>query len=94
MRHLCHAHGCKTPVKPSLLFCAKHWAIVPKEMQKAVYASYRRGQCDDKSPSNAWMVAAETAIAFVARYEGHERAATYYEEKAELFRERMAAERA
>lgn len=33
--HLCHARPlCSTPVKPALLFCKPHWAMVPREMQR------------------------------------------------------------
>jgi hypothetical protein len=52
--HTCHARGCSKPVKPELLMCAAHWRLVPKVIQRAVWAAYRPGQCDDKQPSEEW----------------------------------------
>jgi hypothetical protein len=68
--HHCHARGCRTPVRPELLMCARHWRVVPKFVQRAVWDSYRPGQCDDKDVSRAWLRAADAAIGFVARAEG------------------------
>jgi hypothetical protein len=68
--HHCHARGCQVPVKPELLMCLRHWRMVPHPLQRAVWAAYRPGQCDDKRPSAAWHRAADAAIGFVARSEG------------------------
>jgi hypothetical protein len=70
MSHHCHARGCTTTVKPELLMCWQHWRVVPKKIQMAVYAAYRPGQCDDKNPSEAWHVAADAAIGYVAALDG------------------------
>lgn len=64
--HLCHARGCPTPVKPELLMCLRHWRLVPRDIQARVYATYRRGQCDDMKPSKEWHEAASAAIGYVA----------------------------
>lgn len=53
-----------------MLMCFKHWCRVPRTIQRAVWATYRRGQCDDKSPSEAWHRAADAAIGAVAEKEG------------------------
>lgn len=50
--------------------CGRHWAMVPAKLQRAVWATYRPGQCDDKDPSEAWHEAADAAIAAVALQEG------------------------
>jgi hypothetical protein len=68
--HHCHADGCTVPVKPELLMCSTHWRMVPGELQKLVWSNYREGQCDDQSPSKAWCVAADRAVAVVALAEG------------------------
>lgn len=68
--HTCHARDCGKPVKPELLMCARHWRLVPKVIQRAVWAAYRPGQCDDKRPSREWHRAADAAIGYVARAEG------------------------
>jgi len=50
--------------------CLAHWRMVPRLIQRAVWANYRHGQCEDKNPSWAWHQAADAAIGFVARSEG------------------------
>jgi hypothetical protein len=42
--------------------CARHWRMVPRAVQLDVWKHYRVGQCDDKSPSRAWLSAARAAI--------------------------------
>lgn len=42
--HLCHAENCKTPVPRRMFMCRKHWFMVPKSMQDAVWAAYTPGQ--------------------------------------------------
>lgn len=69
MSHHCHARGCATPCKPEMLMCLKHWRMVPRKLQRAVWATYRPGQCDDKQPSVEWHEAADAAIAAVAAKE-------------------------
>lgn len=71
--HHCHARGCATPVPPEMLCCRRHWAMVPKPLQREVWRHYRGGQCDDKSPSPAWHAAAAAALAAVAAAEGRSR---------------------
>ena len=68
--HTCHARGCDVPVPPEMLMCKPHWRTVPRSIQRIVWATYRSGQCDDRSPSKAWHQAADAAIGFVARLEG------------------------
>lgn len=67
--HHCHAKGCVTACKPEYLMCPRHWRMVPRLLQVAVWQTYRRGQCDDMRPSEAWFLAANAAIANVARQE-------------------------
>ena len=71
MTHICHARGCDRAVRPELLMCYRHWRMVPRGIQAAVYKHYRAGQCDDKRPSAEWHEAASAAIGFVALGEGH-----------------------
>lgn len=72
MTHTCHAIGCERNVPPKLLMCRAHWRKVPAALQRAVWATYRRGQEDDKRPSRAYIEAANAAIASVAREEQRE----------------------
>lgn len=69
-QHTCHAAGCDQGVRPERLMCGRHWAMVPKVVQDAVWEHYRPGQCDDKRPSQEWHAAADAAIGSVARQEG------------------------
>lgn len=68
-RHTCHALGCSTPVSPTLLMCRRHWAMVPTTLRLAVVKNYRRGQCEDRRVSAAWLRAARAAINYVASQE-------------------------
>jgi hypothetical protein len=43
--------------------------MVPKSIQDRVWATYRRGQCDDKNPSAEWHKAADDAISAVLKKE-------------------------
>jgi hypothetical protein len=52
-----------------MLMCLRHWRMVPRKLQEAVWRTYRPGQCDDKDPSEAWHEAADAAIAAVAAKE-------------------------
>lgn len=65
MNHHCHAIRCQTLCEPEKLMCLRHWRMVPKHMQRAVWAAYRPGQCDDKNPSEDWVTAADAAIQMV-----------------------------
>lgn len=53
-----------------MLMCFRHWRMVPREMQRRVWATYRPGQCDDKNISREWLAAADAAIDAVAAKEG------------------------
>lgn len=64
--HRCHARGCAVRVPPEMLMCKHHWFRVPARIQRAVWAAYRVGQCDDKRPSERWHEAADAAIGYVA----------------------------
>ena len=70
--HHCHARGCTAKVPPEMLMCKHHWSMVPRSIQKRVWATYRPGQCDDMNPSEAWHQAADDAIQAVAEAEADE----------------------
>jgi hypothetical protein len=42
--HHCHARGCTAQVPPAIFMCGKHWKMVPKPMQSAVWRHYQKGQ--------------------------------------------------
>jgi hypothetical protein len=73
--HHCHAIDCKLDVPPRLLMCAAHWALVPAELQRRVYAAYTPGQEHLGYVTGAYLEAAAAAVQAVARAEGKMRRA-------------------
>jgi len=53
-----------------MFMCRKHWFMVPARMRDRIWATYRRGQCDDWQPSKEYCDTAKAAIIEVARKEG------------------------
>lgn len=92
MKHTCHAYGCTTEVRPTLLMCLTHWRMVPQGLKVLVWKHYRPGQCDDKDPSAAWHAAADRAIAAVAAAEGHSLVAAHFLKSAARWDERAQRE--
>lgn len=68
--HLCHAFECKTAVPPRMLMCLRHWKMVPKNIQSAVWAEYRPGQELDKMPSEDYVLVQRSAVWAVFVAEG------------------------
>lgn len=69
-RHECHADGCKSEIPPKLLFCARHWRMLPKYLQRSVWDAYVPGQEITKTPTAKYLDVMREAIRFVARAEG------------------------
>ena len=70
MIHLCHAIGCNVQVRPQLLMCLKHWRLVPRDLQRAVWAAYVPGQEIRKDPTDEYLEVHRAAVEAVARREG------------------------
>lgn len=68
--HFCHATGCSTEVPPRLLMCLRHWRMVPRDIQSAVWRHYRPGQEIDKRPTAEYLAVMKLAIDAVAVKEG------------------------
>jgi len=50
--------------------CRAHWRMVPPELRRDVWATYREGQEQGKAtPSRAWHRAADAALEHVAQLE-------------------------
>lgn len=60
--HACHARRCEVDVPPSRLMCPRHWRMVPRALQVAVWAAYRDGQEIRKDPTPEYLRAAHAAI--------------------------------
>lgn len=70
--HTCHADGCDTRVPPRMLMCRRHWAMVPRALQRAVWDTYQPGQerLDGSAyPSCDYLDAARAAVDAVAAKE-------------------------
>jgi len=50
--------------------CARHWRMVPRRLQSALWANYRRGQERTLTPSAAYLRAAADCVRSVAEQEG------------------------
>lgn len=70
MAHRCHATGCLIRVPPEMFTCRPHWFTLPKALRDAIWRAYRRGQCDDMSPSREYCEAAKAAVVYLAEHEG------------------------
>ena len=46
--------------------------MLPRSFRDRIWATYRRGQCDDMNPSADYCLAAKNAITWLARKEGIE----------------------
>jgi hypothetical protein len=64
--HVCHAEGCNTPVPPKMLMCLKHWRMVPRDLQRRVWAAYVPGQEVSKNPTDEYMEVQRAAVRAVA----------------------------
>lgn len=69
MSHLCHAYGCSAEVAPSLFMCRRHWLMVPRALQNAIWRTYRQGQETTKDPTPEYLDAAKAAKDAVANRE-------------------------
>lgn len=67
--HTCHARACEVVVPPRLFMCVRHWRMVPRELQTAIWAAYVPGQERRKDPSLEYLEIAMEAVRAVAELE-------------------------
>lgn len=91
MKHVCHAAACSIEVPPRMLMCRAHWALVPQDVQRAVWREYREGQEDDKKPSLAYLAVQRLAVMLVAQREGRYAESSTAGLEAELYRSKARA---
>lgn len=66
--HTCHLPGCLSACPPRHLFCASHWALVPRKIQSKVYATVKkRGKFIDASWAPWWRAQAEATAAVLLK---------------------------
>lgn len=63
--HGCHWPGCEKQVPPAMWGCTPHWFALPKALRDRIWAAYRRGQEDTKTPSREYVVAAQAVQAWI-----------------------------
>ncbi|RYX82218.1 hypothetical protein EON83_20360 [bacterium] len=64
--HRCAACGCNKAISPKYLMCFTHWALVPQDIQRAVWRHYKPGQeRGEKQPTIEYMEAVRAAVAAV-----------------------------
>ena len=71
--HTCHARGCDRRVPPRMLMCFSHWRMVPRDLQREVWATYQPGQERLDGTADVtirYVDAAQAAVAVVAHKEG------------------------
>lgn len=77
--HKCHAFNCEVPTQPRMFMCAKHWRMVPKPLQDAIWAAYTPGQERRGFPSeeaaDKYLAATRDARVYVRELERSDRLA-------------------
>jgi hypothetical protein len=53
-----------------MLFCFRHWRMVPRPLQRRVWAAYVPGQEIRKDPTDEYLEVQKEAVTEVARREG------------------------
>ena len=64
MKHTCHWPTCTVEVPPRMWGCKRHWMMLPADIRKEIWRTYRKGQEIDKRPSMAYIAAADKAHRF------------------------------
>jgi hypothetical protein len=59
MSHTCHWPGCTQKVPPRMWGCKPHWYQLPPMLRVKIWRTYRPGQEVTKTPSPAYIAAAQ-----------------------------------
>lgn len=65
-RHHCHWTGCDKQVAPAAWGCKRHWFMLPADIRRVIWRTYRVGQESDGRPSADYVAAAREAQAWIA----------------------------
>lgn len=63
--HACHWPGCPKQVPPAMWGCTPHWYALPRELRARIWATYRRGQEQTKTPSPEYVEVAREVQAWI-----------------------------
>jgi hypothetical protein len=56
--HHCHWTGCTKKVPPSKWGCFEHWRRLPQSLRNKIWATFRPGQEETKTPSREYVAVA------------------------------------
>lgn len=59
--HHCHWPGCERAVPPAMWGCKPHWFALPPGIRSRIWATFRPGQEESKTPSEAYVKAVRDA---------------------------------
>jgi len=64
--HTCHWPGCHENVKPAMWGCKYHWFSLPARLRARVWATFKPGQEESKTPSAEYMKVATEVQEWIA----------------------------
>lgn len=64
--HHCHWPGCDRQVKPSVWGCRPHWYALPQGLRNKIWATFKPGQEESKTPSRAYVAVAREVQEWIA----------------------------
>lgn len=73
-RHTCHWPGCGLAVSARFWGCSTHWYLLPAQIRREIWRTYRVGQEIDKQPSPEYLAAAHSAREFARDYDARKEA--------------------
>lgn len=56
--HHCHWPGCKRHVPAAVWGCKPHWYALPQKLRNRIWATFRPGQEETKTPSREYVTVA------------------------------------
>jgi len=66
MAHHCHWPTCNKAVPPAMWGCKQHWFKLPKTLRDEIWRTYKPGQEISKTPSQAYLMAANAVQKWIA----------------------------
>ncbi len=63
---VCESRFCNHTVEAPAVFCLRHWAMLPFELQERIGDAYKAPEHRGMQPNPAWAVAVTQAIGFLA----------------------------
>lgn len=70
MKHHCHWPGSTRTVPPAAWGCKPHWYRLPQGLRNKIWAAYRPGQEQSKTPSRRYVEVAREVQDWIAAHGG------------------------